>query len=571
MPDLTEAIMNVKRGSARQVLAGVVLFAAVTAISLVNRGHEALAQAPPAPVDRAAQNSQRMFREGRHIFRFDTFGSEAFWGDRLKLHLAIAGSALGGVGPGLSPTMALSLGLKVDSEALPAALVQQIRRGEVNLNDPATTVTLLRQNAVVGVTAFFNEAGGVRSVGIQCAICHSTVDDSARELCPPSVQPNVGTGCIGRRLDGWPNRDLNIGAIVALAPDVSPYTTLLGVNESAVRQVLQSWGPGKFDAELILDGKTTNPNTGRSAATLLPAAFGLAGVNLHTWTGGWGTVTYWNAFVSNLEMQGKGTLFDPRLNNAEQFPVSARAGFGNKRDTPDLITAKLPALHYYQLSIPAPDPPAGLFDRQAAQRGETLFSGRAACATCHVTPLFTEPGWNAHKPAEICIDDFQANRSPDRSYRTAPLRGLFAHQKGGFYHDGRFATLGDVVDHYNGCRNLGLSAAERNDLVQFLLSLGGSQPAMGATPVIMLAPVASPTLSNEVALDASRSFDPGGDALTFSWRPIGTPVPGIVRADTATPSLQFPQMGDFTVEVTATNASGRSSTERITIRFAGRP
>ena len=563
--------MKANRGSARQVLAAVVLLAAVTAISQFDRGREALAQGPPAPVDRAVQHSQRMLREGRHIFRFDTFGSEAFWGDRLRLHLAIAGSALGGVGPGLAPAMALSLGLKVDSEALPPALVQQIRRGEVNLNDSAVTVTLLRQNAVVGVTGFFNDAGGLRSVGIQCALCHSTVDDSARELCPPSVQPNVGTGCIGRRLDGWPNRDLNIGAVVALAPDLGPFATLLGVDQAAVRQVFQSWGAGKFDAELILDGKTTNPNTGRSGATLMPAAFGLAGVNLHTWTGGWGTVSYWNAFVGNLEMQGKGTFFDPRLNNAEQFPVAARAGLGNKRDTPDLITAKLPALHYYQLSLPAPDPPAGLFDRQSAQRGEALFSGRARCATCHVVPLFTEPGWNVHKADEICIDDFQANRSPDRSYRTAPLRGLFAHQKGGFYHDGRFATLGDVVDHYNSCRSLGLSAADRSDLVQFLLSLGGSQPAMGATPVIVLAPVTSPALNSEVTLDASRSFDPGGDALTFSWRAIGTPMPGIVRGDTATPSLQFPQRGDFTVEVTATNAAGRSSTERMTIRFAGRP
>jgi hypothetical protein len=511
-----------------------------------------------------------MLREGRHIFRFDTFGSEAFWGDRLRLHQAIQGSASGGgVGPGLSPAMALSLGLKVDVEALPQALVQQIRRGEVDLNNPAVTLTLLRQNAVVGVTGFFNEAGTLRSVGIQCALCHSTVDDSARELCPSSVQPNVGTGCVGRRLDGWPNRDLNIGGIVALAPDLSPFATLLGVDQSAVRQVLQSWGPGKFDAELILDGKTTNPNTGRSAATLMPAAFGLAGVNLHTWTGGWGTVTYWNAFVGNLEMQGKGTFFDPRLNDAAQFPVAARAGLGNKRDTPDLITAKLPALHFYQLAIPAPDPVASLFDRQAAQRGEALFNGRAACATCHVPPLFTEPGWNVHKGSEICIDDFQANRSPDRSYRTSPLRGLFAHQKGGFYHDGRFATLGDVVDHYNRCRNLGLSATERSDLVQFLLSLGGSQPAAGMGPVIVLAPVPSPSFGREVVLDASRSTDLGGEALTFSWRPIGAPAPAILRGDTATPSLQFTQLGDYTLELTATNASGRSSTERITISFVG--
>ncbi len=430
--------------------------------------------------DPAVQNSERMIRDGRQIFRFDTFGSEAFWGDSLKLHLAIEGSKFGGVGPGLSPAMALSLGLKVDAEALPPALVSQIRAGRVDLNDPATTLALLKLNAVVGLTGFFNDAGGLRSVGIQCALCHSTVDDSARALCPSGVEPNVGTGCIGRRLDGWPNRDLNVGAIAALAPDLSPFANLLGVDQATVRQVFQSWGPGKFDAELILDGKTTNPNTGESAATLMPPAFGLAGVNLHTWTGGWGTVTYWNAFVSNLEMRGKGTFFDPRLSETAQFPVAARAGFSDKRDTPDLITAKLPALHFYQLAIPAPDPPARIFDRQAARRGEQLFNGKAGCAACHVPPLFTEPGWNVHKASDICIDDFQANRSPDRSYRTPPLKGLFTHQKGGFYHDGRFATLEAVLDHYNACKNLGLTQQEKSDLVHYLLSLGGgSVPEAG--------------------------------------------------------------------------------------------
>ncbi|MDQ3744276.1 MAG: hypothetical protein M3444_07835, partial [Acidobacteriota bacterium] len=194
-------------------------------------------------------------------------------------------------------------------------------------------------------------------------------------------------------------------------------------------------------------------------------------VNLHTWTGGWGTVTYWNAFVGNLELQGQGTFFDRRLMDASKYPVAARAGFGNKRSATDEVTAKLAALQFYQLAIPAPKPPDGSFDAAAAQRGEALFRGKATCAQCHVPPLFTEPGWNTHKASEIGIDDFQSSRSPDGTYRTAPLRGLFAHTKGGFYHDGRFATLMDVVNHYNDFKRLNLSEQEKRDLVEFLKSL----------------------------------------------------------------------------------------------------
>jgi cytochrome c peroxidase len=239
------------------------------------------------------------------------------------------------------------------------------------------------------------------------------------------------------------------------------------VDDATVRKVFNSWGPGKFDAELILDGKAFRPD-GRSAATLNPAAFGLAGVNLHTYTG-WGGVTHWNAFVANLEMMGKGTFWDPRLNDASQFPLAAKAGFGNKRESPDLITGKLAALHFYQLAIPAPAAMTPFTEN--AGRGRTLFNGKARCATCHVPPLYTEPGWNMHTAEEIGIDDFQANRAPDKRYRTTPLRGMAAKQKGGFYHDGRFPTLRDVVDHYDSHLKLSLSAAEKDDLVSFLGSL----------------------------------------------------------------------------------------------------
>jgi hypothetical protein len=332
----------------------------------------------------------------------------------------------------------------------------------VNLEDPAVTVELLRANAVVGVTGFFQTNGVLRSIGIQCALCHSTVDQSFSTAAIPR-------GAIGARLDGWPARDLNIGAIIAFAPTVKPFADLLGVDEAMVRRVLMSWGPGKFDAELILDGKAFRPD-GRSAATLMPAAFGLAGVNLHTYTG-WGSVTHWNGFVANLEMQGRGIFWDPRLNDAQRFPIAAKAGFGNKRSNPDLITSKLAALHFYQLAIPAPRPSPQSLDREQVAAGRELFTGKARCATCHVPPIYTEPGWNMHTPDEIGIDSFQADRSPDRRYRTTPLGGMMAKAKGGFYHDGRFPTLLAVVNHYDAHFRLGLTDAEKTSLIAFLQSL----------------------------------------------------------------------------------------------------
>jgi len=348
--------------------------------------------------------------------------------------------------------------------------VNQLKQGKVNLDDPATTLALLKLNAVVGVQGFFTADGkALRSVGITCAFCHATVNDA--------IAPGIG-----QRLDGWANRDLNVGAIVALAPNLQPVATLLGTDVPTVQKVLNSWGPGKFDAELFLDGKAFRPDGG-SAATLLPNAYGLAGFNLHTWTGGWGTVTYWNAFVANLEMHGKGTFFDPRLDDAAKFPIAAANKFGHLRTDPDAdqITAKLPALQFYQLALPAPKPRPGVdFDAAAAQRGDELFNGKAQCGTCHVEPLWTEPGWNEHKAADIGIDSFEANRSPDNAYKTMNLAGLFVRErglfmqpanKGRFYHDGRFATLLDVVNHYNAFFNLGLTDVEKSDLVEYLKSL----------------------------------------------------------------------------------------------------
>lgn len=412
--------------------------------------------------DRAINaNAQQMVKHGRQIFRFDTFGNEAFWGDKLGLHKAIAGAANGGVGAGVSPNTALSVGLKVDADVLPEALIAKIKAAIVNkddptLNDPATTVALLRLNAVVGLKGIFDEAGTLQSMGLTCAVCHSTVDNS---LAPG----------IGKRLDGWAARDLNVGAIISLAPNLLFFTDRLGVDEATLKTVLASWGPGRFDAILDKDGKALRPDGGQ-AGTLIPPAFGLAGVNLHTWTG-FGSVPYWNAYVAVTEMHGSGTFFDTNFNDSTQYPIAAVSGSGNTRGTPDLVTAKLAALQFYQLAIPSPKPPRGSFDEIAATRGKDIFEGRGTCATCHVPPLFTEPGNALHTPAEVGVDAFQADRSPTHKYRTAPLKGLWTHQKGGFYHDGRFATLADVVDHYNTLFGLGLTVGDKNDLVQYLKSL----------------------------------------------------------------------------------------------------
>lgn len=436
------------------VVAMLILVPVITSICL--RCKNKIGQSEAKDAEEIEQDIEEIVEQGQQIFRFDTFGDEEFWGNTLQLHKAIAGEANGGVGPGVSPNIALSVGLKVDVEALPQNLREQIKAGQVNLDDPAVTIALLKLNAVVGLTGFFDERGNLNSIGIQCALCHSTVDDS--------FAPGIG-----KRLDGWANRDLNVGLIISLAPNLKPFTDLLLVDEATVKSVLNSWGPGRFDAILDKDGKAFRPD-GAQAGTLIPPAFGLAGVNLHTWTG-FGSVPYWNAYVAVTEMHGKGAFFDTRLSDPNQYPVAARSGLFDVRIVPDMVTSKLPALHLYQLSLIAPKPPEGSFDAIAADRGKIIFEGKAKCAVCHIPPLFTEPGNNLHSPAEVGVDVFQADRSPTHMYRTAPLAGLFSHQKGGFYHDGRFATFPDVVEHYDALFNLGLLPQEKNDLVEYLKSL----------------------------------------------------------------------------------------------------
>jgi hypothetical protein len=432
-----------------------------------------------------------LFEQGKQVFRFDTFGDEDFWGGQLQLHKAIEGEAFGGVGPGVSPKTALTAaGLKVDVNALPKKLQSELKRGKVDLDSPATTLALLKLNSVVGVKGFFNSDGSLSSVGLTCAVCHSTVDDS---LAPG----------IGHRLDGWPNQDLNTGLVVSLAPNLAPMAQqVLGSSSPAaidtLRKVLLSWGPGFYDAEVNLDGigfkqdaegNTLIGSDGKpeSAATRIPAAYGHLGENFHTWTGYFGDVTYWNAYVANLQLHGNGNFNDSRFefidpNTGEpKYPAALRGSSNKLRHEPDEVTSKLAPLHYYQLSLKAPTPPPGSFDPAAAKRGKAIFNGQGQCSGCHMPPLYTDAGYNSHTPAELCLknslgqtDTFQADRGPrglnPGTLVTPQLSGLWARSKRGFYHDGRYPTLLAVVDHYNSCFGLGLSSSQKSDLVEFLKS-----------------------------------------------------------------------------------------------------
>jgi mono/diheme cytochrome c family protein len=368
----------------------------------------------PATDDLSPQN----LAAGQQIFRFDTFGDEQFWTDTARMHEVIQKS--------VSPATALSVGLKVDADAIPPAVAAAIKAGKVDLNDPATTVTLLKLNAVVGVKGTIASVNGKDSlmrVGITCALCHSTVDNSFSKG-------------IGRRKDGWPNRDLNVGAIIALSPAITP----------AQKAVYNSWGPGKYDPRYNFDGKST--------PLVLPPAYGLAAVKNEVYTAE-GPISYWNAYVAVTQMHGRGNFSDARLGI-------------DIRQSPDMVTSKLPALRAYQHSIAAPPPPAGSFDAAAAARGQVVFN--RSCATCHVGGNGTDNNSGVlHAPSETGMDGAYALRTANKAYRTTPLRGLWQHPP--YFHDGSAATLADVVTHYNNFRHLNLSAGQQQDLMQYLKSL----------------------------------------------------------------------------------------------------
>jgi len=356
--------------------------------------------------------------EGKEIFRFDTFGDETFWTDTLRLHEVIQTA--------VSPVAALAVGLKVDADAVPPETLES-----ADLNDPATTVALLKLNAVVGLKGTVETVNGndtLTRVGVTCALCHSTVNNS--------VQPGIG-----QRLDGWPNRDLDPGAIIALSPAVTPEQTA----------VYNSWGPGKYDARFNFDGQND--------PSVIPPAYGLSGVNSVTFTGDGDRPAYWNRYVAVTQMHGHGSFSEPRLG----------IDVNNTDGTGDLVEAKLPALEAYQLSLTAPAPPAGSFDAAAAGRGRTVFEGQGQCATCHSGEAFTDANARLHEPSEVPTDPTHAERSATQMYRTTPLRGVWQHPP--YFHDGSAATLADVVERYDAASGLGLTAEQKADLVEYLKSL----------------------------------------------------------------------------------------------------
>jgi cytochrome c553 len=357
-----------------------------------------------------ASTTGDVLAEGQRIFRFDTFGNETFWTDTLRMNEVVE--------KGVDPTTALQVGLKVDADVLPPGILET-----VDLKSPATTVALLKMNAVVGIQATVDADNHITRLGITCALCHSSVDNS--------VMPGIG-----RRMDGWPNRDLNVGAIVALSP----------VLPADAKAIYGSWGPGKYDPRFNMDGKNT--------PLVLPPAYGLAEVKNETYTAE-GPISYWNAYVAVTQMHGHGNFSDSRLGIDVKW-------------SPDQVTSKLPALAAYQHSLPAPPPPAGSFEAAAAERGRAQFD--KACATCHVGGTGTDNNsGKLHAPAETGVDGAYAARTANKAYRTTPLRGLWQHPP--YFHDGSAATLMDVVSHYNRVRTLGLTAEQQRDLVEYLKSL----------------------------------------------------------------------------------------------------
>jgi len=381
--------------------------------------------------DVAAPQSQppdpALLAQGKQVFRSDTFGDETKWTDTLRMHEVISAA--------VDPTTALAVGLKVDAEALPAAVVNGIQDGSISLTSPATTVALLKLDAVVGIKGTVESIGGkdtLTRVGITCALCHSTVDNS--------FAPGIG-----KRLDGWPNRDLNAGAIIALSPALSP----------AQKAVFNSWGKGKYDPRFNFDG-INGPQA-------IPPAYGLAGLHRITSTGDGEDIAYWNRYVGVTQMGGHGSFSEPRT------------GVVVTNGTDDLITSKLPALQAYQLSLAAPAPPAGSFDAAAAARGKLVFNGEGRCSTCHEGLLFTDANSRLHPAADVVSEPepggapSYASRSATKQYRTAPLAGLWQHAP--YFHNGSAATLADVVAAYNTKKSLGLSSQQAADLVEYLKSL----------------------------------------------------------------------------------------------------
>lgn len=387
---------------------------------------------PTQPVNNAA-----LIAEGQQVFRYDTFGDEIHWTDQLHMDQVIST---------VSPKLALAVGLKVDVDALPDAVKKGIADGSINLDDPAITIALLKLNAVVGAQGTVENVNGTDTLtrfGITCALCHSTVDNS--------FAPGIG-----HRLDGWPNLDLNPGAIVALSPALS----------TAQKAQLNSWGAGMYDPRWNVDG-LSNPVT-------IPPAYGLAGVNRVVFNGDGPNLSYWNRYVAVTQMGGQGVFSDPRVGThldplTPGLAPNWHPGMLVKNGTQDMVSSALAALQAYQLSIPAPPPPAGSFEPAAAQRGQKVFKS-AGCSSCHSGPQFTDANVRLHAPAaSMAVDTLYVTRSGTGMYRTTPLRGLWQHAP--YFHDGSAKTLVDVVEVYNTKQKLLLSASQKSDLVEYLKTL----------------------------------------------------------------------------------------------------
>jgi mono/diheme cytochrome c family protein len=397
------------RRAAHVCVAAGIVFTAATLVSGCGTRMAAEGASSGASAESRARPLPALIAEGQHIFRFDTFGDEQLWTDALRLNEAVE--------KGVDPTTALKVGLKVDADALPPGILDT-----VDLKSPATTVALLKMNAVVGLQATVDAGNHITRLGVTCALCHSTVDNSV-------------TAGIGHRMDGWPNRDLNVGAIIALS-------SALPAEKKAV---YQSWGPGKYDPRYNQDGKST--------PLIMPPAYGLARVKNETYTAE-GPISYWNAYVAVTQMGGHGNFSDPRLGI-------------HVTQSPDMVTPKLGALRAYQHSLAAPPPPAGSFDQAGAQRGRALFN--RSCTSCHLGGSGTDNNnGRLHAPTETGVDGAYAARTANKRYRTTPLRGLWQHAP--YFHDGSAATLADVVAHYDRVRKLGLTADQQRDLVEYLKS-----------------------------------------------------------------------------------------------------
>ena len=369
----------------------------------------------------------QLVAQGKNVFRFNTFGNESFWTDTLRMHEVIRTA--------VDPTTALSVGLKVDTDSLPPAVVQGIQNGTISLTDPATTVALLKLNAVVGLKGTVTNVNGqdvLTKVGTTCALCHSTVDNSF-------------SAGIGTRLDGWPNLDLNPGAIIALSPALS----------AALKAVYNSWGKGMYDPRFNFDGK--------NGPVVIPPAYGLRGLASITYTGDGSDIAYWNRYVGVTQMHGHGTFSEPRT------------GVSVNNTPPDNVTSVLPALQEYQLSLSAPTPPSGTFDAAAAARGRDVFTGAGTCSSCHSGTLLSDGNTRLHAASEVVSEpepsgvSSYASRSATKQYRTTPLRALWQHAP--YFHNGVAKTLEEVVERYNTRKSLGLTAQQKADLVQYLKSL----------------------------------------------------------------------------------------------------